>query len=200
MSAITINGTIVDSSGTFPDAGGTIEFLLDKHYKRSDGKIAVPKVESASLSAVDGTFSIVLESTRDGVPSTRYYRVMVKAKFGGVPVNWELGKIQIRNTPSPQTLQDLIVDALLAETVGRDQHDWSDAATSDVGHITGTIDGSNRVFVLSKMPLTGLEAIFVNEVYAVPGVAYAIAGDTITFTLGSQPLAGEKLNAFYPLA
>ena len=200
MSAITVTGIIVDPNGTVPDAGGKIEFLLNAHYTRSDGKIATPAVESTAVSSMDGSFSIVLESTRDGLPSTRYYTVTLRVTFGVVSVNDVLGKIQLKSTPPSQSLSDLLQDALLAETTGQRQHDWSEAATSFIGHIAGVIDGMNRTFLLSKMPIIGLEEIYMNGILQPLGIAYTLAGDTISFVEGAQPLIGDRLDAFYLLA
>lgn len=72
------------------------------------------------------------------------------------------------------------------------------------GHISretpdGVVDGSNAVFTLRNTPASGLEMGFVNEQYQIPGVAYTISGNTITFNSGSQPPLGSRILLWYPL-
>ncbi len=62
----------------------------------------------------------------------------------------------------------------------------------------GTIDGSNAVFTLAAAPNPGgsLELVK-NGVMQKAGVDYTVSGNTITFTSGAIPQAGDALLAWY---
>jgi len=63
---------------------------------------------------------------------------------------------------------------------------------------TGTIDGTNRVFMLSQLPITPQSClIFLNGVEQSQGENYTIAGQRITFSPASVPLAPANLWAYY---
>lgn len=152
MAQITITGTVqISSSG--PDAGSqpTIQFKLSDYMKRSsDNVLIVPSVEITSLADTTGAFSIALESTRDAVPATNFWRVYVRGTFGGKIVNVELGKIQIRSTPSTQNLYDLLADTLIEE--------GTDRLIAEVP--TGTLGGGNKDFYTSRTPVPGTFLFF----------------------------------------
>lgn len=188
MALITITGTIVDSKITLPDEGGVIEFWLNDYFIRSDGKAIAPKMQSAELDKTDGSFTVDLESTRDGLPSNRYYTVILRASFGSVPVHRELGRIQAASTPEDQDFDALLADTLTLEGTGR--HVERETPS-------GTINGVNRIFTLTYMPLLDSEMVFIGSVYQVPTVSYTINGGIITFADGSQPIEGDTLSIWY---
>lgn len=62
---------------------------------------------------------------------------------------------------------------------------------------TGTIDGSNKNFVLSSTPIAGSEMVYLNGLLQDLGGGndYTITGNTITFV--QAPLAGDKIRVTY---
>jgi len=75
--------------------------------------------------------------------------------------------------------------------------------TSDHKHMvretpTGTQNGVNKLFALSKMPISGEEMIYVNGLMMHPGDDYTIAGQGITFT--NAPSSGDKIRVNYQVA
>lgn len=183
MAQITITGNIkISSSGPDAGQGSTIQFLLSDYMKRaSDNALIVPAVESAALTAVTGAFSKALESTRDAIPATRFWRVMVRGTFGGKPVNVELGKIQIRSTPTTQNLYDLLADTLIEE--------GTDRLMVEVP--TGDVDGSNTTFLTSTTPVPNTFMLFNSASGgAVSPDAYAI-DDSGTIEYVLPPAVGD---------
>lgn len=62
----------------------------------------------------------------------------------------------------------------------------------------GTVDGNNRAFTLSKMPLSAMSVmLFVGGLLQTQGVNYSIAGQNIYFDGGSTPTVGSNLVAWY---
>jgi hypothetical protein len=64
---------------------------------------------------------------------------------------------------------------------------------------TGSIDGVNRVFVLTHMPVLNTEHIFLNGLLQDNGIKndYIIEEHTITFTPDATPQTGDKLVVTY---
>jgi hypothetical protein len=66
--------------------------------------------------------------------------------------------------------------------------------------VSGTQDGSNKVFTLANTPKTGSEQIFVNGVLMLPGVGndYVLSsGTTVTFQAGfTAPAATDNIRAY----
>lgn len=62
---------------------------------------------------------------------------------------------------------------------------------------TGTLDGTNPVFVLANTPKAGTEHVFLNGLLMDAGAGndYTISGATITFTF--NPVAGDKIRVSY---
>lgn len=58
---------------------------------------------------------------------------------------------------------------------------------------TGTIDGTNSSFALSRTPAPGSLDVFKGGLYQTLGFDYTLATNIITFINNSQPIAGEKL-------
>lgn len=69
--------------------------------------------------------------------------------------------------------------------------------TPFAGTLTGTIDGTNRVFTLTNngVPLTTNPVSGTTEVWLnfplIPGVGYSLTGVTVTFANAPQPAAGS---------
>jgi hypothetical protein len=62
----------------------------------------------------------------------------------------------------------------------------------------GVVDGTNRVFTLSQMPISNQGVlIFINIGYQVPGTDYSITGQTVTFAAASRPQVGSVVWAYY---
>lgn len=61
---------------------------------------------------------------------------------------------------------------------------------------SGTINGSNATFTLSKSPASSLILLFHSGVLLLPGTDFTISGSTLTLS-GSVPQSGEWLRAFY---
>lgn len=187
MSLITVTGTIASPTGLFPDedSGSQIHFKLNGHLENTDDEIIVPQVISADIDDTDGTFSVDLHSTRDCVPSDRFYEVMLRATFDGVDVNYLIGRIQLRSTPSDQTLDDLLADTLIEITGDR-------YIVEDIG----TGDGSTTVFEMTYPPVEDTETIYQGGLLAARTTDYAVAQDgTVTFVV--PPPNGQVLLAAY---
>jgi hypothetical protein len=62
---------------------------------------------------------------------------------------------------------------------------------------TGSVNGSNAVFVLANTPKTGMEEVYVNGILQDEGSGndYTISGATITFTY--NPSTGDKIRVSY---
>lgn len=179
MPLITITGVITNSKGEFPDEGGVVNFLLNQPFTAADGRIVTPKMEAAEVDDADGTFSIDLESTRDGVPASSFYRAMFRGEYGGAPVNIDLGRIQLRSTPSSQDLDDLLADTLL--TLSSDRR--------IIETPEGTIDGNNCDFYLSRAPIAGSDLLFQNGLLVRKTYGYTISENHIVYVL--PPLIGD---------
>lgn len=61
---------------------------------------------------------------------------------------------------------------------------------------SGTINGSNTAFTLSKTPASNLILLFHSGVLLLPGVDFTLSGATCNLS-GSVPQSGEWLRAFY---
>ncbi len=186
MAQITITGNVkTNSSGPDANSSSTIQFILSDYMKRaSDNSLIAPSVEIANLTDGTGAFSKILESTRDGIPATRFWRVMVRGTFGGQRVNYELGRMQIRATPSSQNLYDLLADDLVMEGVDR----------LIVEVPIGDIDGSNVNFQTSRTPMPGLFVLFNSAAGGVLSPsAYTIdSGGNIVYALPPQPATDQS--------
>jgi hypothetical protein len=108
MALITITDVIKSCIDDFPTAGGTLTFLLSGWLTNSAGKIILPSPETCSVSNVDGTFSIGLESTTDATPGTRTYSVIFSGSIDGSPVSINLGSFSLSPSPGSQDLSDLL--------------------------------------------------------------------------------------------
>jgi hypothetical protein len=65
----------------------------------------------------------------------------------------------------------------------------------------GTVDGVNRVFLVSQVPISAQShLLFVNGVEQVQGVNYSIASQTIFFTAGSTPSINSNIVSYYWVA
>jgi hypothetical protein len=111
MAHITITGTVLDPNGTIPTSG-TVIFTLNDWMLDADCNIIVPKAETATLDA-SGNFTILLESTLDATPATRFYFVTFGGVIEGVTVQVTLGSIQIAATPATQDLCDLLAVGII---------------------------------------------------------------------------------------
>jgi hypothetical protein len=108
MALITITDVIKSCIDDFPTAGGTLTFLLSGWLTNSTGKIILPSPETCSVSNVDGTFSIALESTTDATPGTRTYSVIFSGSVDGSPISLNLGSFGLNPSPGSQDLSDLL--------------------------------------------------------------------------------------------
>jgi hypothetical protein len=108
MALITITDVIKSCIDDFPTAGGTLTFLLSGWLTNSAGKIILPSPETCSVSNVDGTFSIGLESTTDATPGARTYSVIFSGSIDGSAVSINLGSFSLNPSPSSQDLSDLL--------------------------------------------------------------------------------------------
>jgi hypothetical protein len=62
---------------------------------------------------------------------------------------------------------------------------------------SGTIDGINKIFTLTNVPMVNTQLVFLNGLTLFPGAGdYLISGSTITFT-GTIPQPGDKLIVQY---
>ena len=116
MAQISISDIFVDSNGEFPAAGGTVTFRLSDWMTDTSGRIVIPVNESATISAVDGTFSIALESTTTSTPGTRSYAATFSGTLEGTSVNISLGSFSLAPTPASQDLSDLLNTGVVAGT------------------------------------------------------------------------------------
>jgi hypothetical protein len=115
MAQITVTGTILDSNHSIPTSG-TLTFTLSDYMIESSGTIIPAKAESCNISAVDGSFSVVLGSTLDATPTSRVYSVSLSAVIEGTTVSQSLGTIQLAASPSSVVLSDLIISGLAGGT------------------------------------------------------------------------------------
>lgn len=66
--------------------------------------------------------------------------------------------------------------------------------------LTGVVDGVNRIFTLSQVPVTPTALkIYKNSLYIKPG-GYTLVGSTVTFTIPETPQLGQFLDADYTVA
>jgi hypothetical protein len=66
---------------------------------------------------------------------------------------------------------------------------------------SGSIDGTNAVFTLSKTPAAATDvALFRNGVLQTLGTDYTLSGTTITFSSNETPQTGDELVAYYRIA
>ena len=187
MADITISDTLLDPNGTFPTTG-TLTFTLSEYFVDSAGKIRIPNPETASISAVDGTFSIVLSSTRDGTPTSRSYSVQLSCVISGTTITINLGSFTLEATPTTQQLSDLLIAGMAT----------AESLNAHVDHETptGSVNSVNTVFTLAYTPIAGTVLVFLNGVLQEPsGTDYSISGTTITFII--PPLTGQRVRCFY---
>ncbi len=59
--------------------------------------------------------------------------------------------------------------------------------------VSGTIDGTNRVFTLPTAP-NSLQ-LYVRGLFQNPAISYSLSGNTITFVNGAQPSVGSDIVA-----
>lgn len=64
---------------------------------------------------------------------------------------------------------------------------------------SGNVDGSNAVYTLANMPITGSEMVFLNGLLQEPGEGndYSISGGTITFA--DAPVTGDRVRVTYTI-
>lgn len=187
MALITITDVIHDPNGTFPTAGSKIEITLSDWFQAADGHIVAPKVETASISSVDGTLSIQLESTTDGTPSTRSYGVQLNAVIETITVNINLGSFRLDPSPGSQDLSTLLVAGITAVSTS--------VVFKDKESPSGTINGTNTVFTLASTPVPGSEHVYLNGNLQRLTTDYTISGKTITFV--NPPLVGDTIRVSY---
>ncbi|MFQ5753076.1 MAG: hypothetical protein ACE5HI_13880 [bacterium] len=186
MALITIIGNIHDPNGSLPSPAGTITFGLDDWYIAADNHIVIPKSETAPIDIAAGAFSIILESTKDGTPSTRSYAVSVSATIEGTLITKSLGNVQLENTPSTQNLFDLLNTATTASTA----INFVDREVP-----SGSINDINKTFNLVRNIIVGSEYVYLNDQLLFPTIQYTISGKTITMTI--PPLSGDRLYVSY---
>lgn len=61
----------------------------------------------------------------------------------------------------------------------------------------GTVDGVNKVFTLSQMPISAASVLVFNGLVQVQASNYTISGQTITFSNASRPTLGSTLYVYY---
>lgn len=108
MPQITVTGVLKDFDGDFPTSG-TVTFSQSGMFIDTSGAIIPATSETANVSAVDGSFSMTLSSTLDGIPSNISYAVSFTGVIEGAPVTQSLGSIQLAASPSSVLLKDLII-------------------------------------------------------------------------------------------
>jgi hypothetical protein len=59
---------------------------------------------------------------------------------------------------------------------------------------SGNINGSNRVFTLANVPVTGTECVYLNGLLQTEGVDYTISGAVITFEPGNAPESSPQMS------
>jgi len=188
MAQITITGTIILPDATFPADGSLIAFELNGYFRNSDDELVNPTLLTVAIDDSDGTFTIDLESSLDGIPSTRFYEVSVLTTLNGDTTKTVLGKIQIPSTPSDQDIKDLLETGITSDVTGRQIFRETPG---------GTKDGTNLFFTLARTPQPNTEMLFIGSNLLIPGVSYTISGRTITFTAGNQPLSTDEFVAWY---
>lgn len=62
---------------------------------------------------------------------------------------------------------------------------------------TGVIDGANATFTLAYTPSAGSVHLYLNGLRQRPTTDYGVAGNTITYTAGAKPQAGDNHLADY---
>ena len=78
-----------------------------------------------------------------------------------------------------------------------------DGATQKAHHVdnvtpSGTIDGVNAAFILPSEPNpAGSLRLYRNQLVQYSGTHFNLSVDTITFTAGNIPVAGDSLRAWY---
>ncbi|SRR5881394_291703 len=194
MAQITITGVIEDSQNEFPTSG-TISFTLNDWFIDSNGDITIPKAESATISPSTGAFSIVLESTSDAIPATRYYTAQVDVTIDGVAVSKQLGNFSLPASPASQTIQDLLITGIAtpaADTTGVHVEKES---------VAGTKNGVNTAFTIASTPLGNSVIVFYRAVGSghfvtlLEGSGFSRAG--VNLTLDFAPVSGDDLIAYY---
>ena len=60
--------------------------------------------------------------------------------------------------------------------------------------LTGTIDGSNRVFTIPGT-IPNQAQVYRNGILLDPALSYALSANTVTFTVAATPQVGDDLNA-----
>lgn len=182
MALITVTGTIKDPSGGFLSAG-RISFALDDYFVAADGHI-VPKHEAGvGLDPTTGEFSLDLESTMDGTPTTRKYAVMVIGKKES-----RLGDIQLQQTPLAQDLADILGYVLVPPPAVVE-------VPVDAEIPNELPDDARVVFTLDYVPILNSEMVHLNEFYQIRGVHYTILGATMTFAI--PPATGDNIRVSY---
>lgn len=185
MAQITITGTVkINSAGPDASSGSTIQFMLTDYMRRSpDNVLIMPAVEVINLTDTTGAFTTTLESTRDAVPSTRYWRVMVRGTFGGKVVNSEIGKIQPWSAPSAQNLYDLLADQL---------------STADTDRRVEQVVFTGTSGTLSRAAsLAAAVRLYRNGIRLRQGVDYTVSGNLQTLTLTLPAVTGDYFEAEY---
>lgn len=181
MALVTITGIAHDATGAFPTEG-KMKFRLSSSFIAADGHTVVPSTESAVVSAVNGQWQVVLESTKDAYPSDRKYNVWLEGKIDGVVESRMIGSIQFDPTPTSQAFADLILASLIAQ----------DKSSAWVPRETmTTTDPARKIWKAKRAIKSGSELVFVG-VDLQATTAYTIVTNTLTLTVaapgGSDPV------------
>jgi len=110
------------------------------------------------------------------------------------------GKIQLQNDIDLNGHQiiglgDPGTDGSAVSVAYGDEH-YSTSTTRVTMEVpTGSVDGTNNVFVLANEPISGTLALYVRGILQEPDIDYVITGQTVTMTL--PPLSGSYIRAFY---
>jgi hypothetical protein len=74
------------------------------------------------------------------------------------------------------------------------------ASFVDSDTLSGALNGSNAVFTISQLPITGSLAVYRNGLLQTAGIDYTLSGSTLTFMPNSVPHSTDTINAYYRIA
>lgn len=184
MALITVNGIFHDPNGTFPSSG-EVRFTLSDWYIAADGHVVLNKQEAAPISSGDGSFTLQLESTADGSPTTRTYSVVVDVMLQGEEKIFNLGTFSLPAAPATQLLRDLLSVAVPGTDIG---------THVDGETLSGTPNDSLVTFTFAFTPIA-TPLLFVDGDFQIRGIHYTLSGRTVTFVL--PPPSGASIVGWY---
>lgn len=189
MALVTVTGTIKDVNGGFPSVG-QIKFSLSQDMLSAAGVIVSQAPDLEPVNIVDGTFSVLLESTTNATPSGRYYEATFIGVMEDVYREELIGRFVVTPTPSTQVLADIIdMSASNTSVINFDSSGFT-FLQSGTGATERTMQSKMRDFVHIKD--FGADNIGDGVTDARPALALALAAhDSIHITQGTYLLGTD---------